>query len=79
MSTLVLRGKIADLKKKRDDIGVKVRALNRSILGLCQLGLTREPEDMDADSIASLAEGLAEERREYRETLDLIKEIEREL
>jgi hypothetical protein len=79
MSTLALHGRIAELKKKSNDIGVKVRALVRSINAMCIESLARDPGDMDADAIASLAGSLAEQRREYRETLDMIKELEREL
>ncbi len=79
MSTLALHGRIAELKKKRDAIGVMVRALVRSIYALSQEAMMQDPEDIDAPGIESLSGSLAEQRREYRETLDMIKEIEKEL
>ncbi len=79
MNGLALRGRLAELQKKKTDLAVRIRALVKAIGDECALSYIQSPESINADGIASLADDLAVQRREYREVLDLIKEIEREL
>lgn len=79
MSTLAIKGRISELEKQKNYLAIQMKALLTAIRDRCDAARSDQLEDVAADAIASLADSLAQQRREYRETLDMIKELEREI
>ena len=80
MSTLAVKGRLLELKGKKSALLTKISASVKLIHSLSEYAiLIPRIEDVDADTLESLAGSLAEQKREYREITDLIKEVEKEL
>lgn len=78
--SLAVRGRIEELKENLRGIDTRMRALVKGIDALINPALLiYTVENIDADAVESMAKDLAEQKREMKETLDLIKELEREL